>query len=152
MHVRQVISEFTSVVTSADVSSNRSSAGYPSSAVGFAGLLSFSNFDITAFLPLGCFALNTTFHDALVLRTLTPIVIIGLLWSRPLGKMIIGERSVTDERAAARWSLVILEMIVLGVSTQIVQTFPCDEFDDGSFLRAQVGVSFPFLRVVFHHP
>ena len=149
MYSCQVISQFTTVVTSADATSN-DSAGYPSSAVSFAGFLGFFNLDIAAFVPVGCFAPNTTFYDTLVFKTVFPLILIGLLWSRPLRKMITGHRSVSDERCAARWSLFVLELVVLGVSTTIVQAFSCDQYEDGLFMRVQASVSRPlYERLIF---
>jgi len=122
---------------SASVSSDGSS-GYPPSAATFAAGLGMSNFDLGSFVPVACLFPATTFHDKMLFSTLAPLAPITLLWLPALNQRIKGTRSTKAEHLAARWSMFILEFIVSSVSTTVVHTFPCDTFDDGMFLRAEL--------------
>ena len=100
-----------------------------------------TSLDLSAFVPVGCVLPTATFYDTLLFKTLTPLVIIVLLWTRPLIAYLTGKpvATVTNiTRTAARWSLFLMEFIVSGVSTTIASTFSCQTFDDGSYLTAQM--------------
>jgi len=126
------------VVTRASSNSGSSGAGYPPSAATFAAGLGLSNLDLAAFVPVGCLAPTTTFYDLLVLKTVAPLGAVALMWTPAAVKYIARKDSVPAARTAARWSLFLMELIVSGVSTTVVQTFLCDEFDDGRYLSAQL--------------
>ena len=136
---RQVISQFSSVVMSASVSSD-DAGGYPSSAATFAAGLGMSNFDLASFVPAACLFPATTFYDKLLFSTLAPLVPIALLWLPAFKKRITGTHSTSAEQSAARWSMFLLEFIVSSVSTTVVQTFSCDTYDDGMFMRAELAL------------
>ena len=125
---------------SASVSSN-SSDGYPSSAATFAAGLGVSNFDLASFAPVGCLFPAATFYDALLFKTLVPLIVIVLLWIPSIKQRITGTRSTTSEQFAARWSIALLEFVVSSVSTIVVQTYLCDTFDNGEFLRQELVLS-----------
>ena len=134
----QVVSQFAGVVTRASSSSGSSGEGYPSSAARFAAGLGLSNLDLATFVPVGCLAPTATYYDTLLLKTLAPLGIVALLWTPAAVKHITRKDSAPAARIAARWSLFLMELIVSGVSTTVVQTFICDEFDDGRYLSAQL--------------
>ena len=123
----------------ASVSSD-GAGGYSPSAATFAAALGVSNFDILSFIPVTCLFPATTFYDKLLFSTLAPLVPIALLWLPAFKKRITGMRSTSDEQSATRWSLFLLEFIVSSVSTTVVQTFSCDTYDDGMFLRAELAL------------
>ena len=132
----QVISQFSSIVTSASGSSSNDTGGYPSSAATFAAGLSVSNFDLASLVPVGCLLPATTFYDKLLFQTLAPLVVIALLWIPSITRS-----TKKTERSAARWSTMLLEFVVSSVATIVVQTFQCDEFEDGKFLRVELLLS-----------
>ena len=51
---------------------------------------------------------------------------------------IAGTRSAKAGQLAARWSVFLLEFVVSSVSTVVVQTFACDTFDDGHYLKTEL--------------
>ena len=124
LFVSQVISQFASVVTSTSTSTSSGSdtGGYPPSATTFAAGLGLSNIDLAAFVQVGCIFPVTSFYDKLVFKTVSPVVVISLLWSPTLLKYITRKESANSARTAARWSLFLLELIVSSVSTSVVQT------------------------------
>ena len=137
----QVISQFVSIVTSASGSSPNNTGGYPPSAEKFAAGLSVSNFNLASLVPFGCLLPNTTFYDKLLFQTLAPLVVIALLWIPSIKRRITGTRSTSTEQSSARWSTFLLEFVVSNVSTIVVQTYVCDDFDDGKFLRVELLLS-----------
>ena len=101
-----------------------------------------TNFDLVAFVPLGCLVPTASFYDRLVFQTLTPLIIVALLWTPAAIAYVTGKPSMTSAtRIAARFSLFLVELLVSGVSTTIVRTFSCDKFDDGWFLSAQLSIA-----------
>ena len=135
-----MISQFASVVTSTSTSTSSGSGtgGYPPSATTFAAGLGLSNIDLAAFVPVGCIFPATSFYDKLVFKTVSPVVVISLLWTPTLVKYITRKESANSARTAARWSLFLLELIVSSVSTSVVQTFACTGFDDDWYLTAEL--------------
>ena len=132
-----MISQFSSIVMGASVSSD-GAGGYSPSAATFAAALGVSNFDILSFIPVTCLFPATTFYHKLLLSTLAPLGVITLFWLPAFKRRITGTRSTKAERTAANWSIFLLEFIVSSVSTVVVQTFSCDKFDDELFLRAEL--------------
>ena len=126
------------MVTRASSNSGSSGAGYPPSAATFAAGLGLSNLDLAAFVPVGCLAPTTTFYDLLVFKTVAPLGAVTLMWTPAAAMHIARKDSAPAARTAARWSLFLMELIVSSVSTTVVQTFICDEFDGGDYLSAQL--------------
>ena len=127
----QVVSQFASVVTTtSENATSSSSSGYSSSATNFAAGLSLSNLDLIAFVPVSCLFPATSFYDALLFKTLSPLVVLALLWTIPMYQWITGKSTTHVRRTAAKWSLFLLEFIAASVSTTVTQTFECDEYDD----------------------
>ena len=81
---------------------------------------------------------GTDFYVKLLFKTLGPIMVILLLCTWPLTACAVGAPYEEDARSAARLGLVFLELVLPSVSTTIAETFVCQDFDDGSFLRAQL--------------
>jgi hypothetical protein len=143
----QVVSQFASVVTStSENASGSSSSGYSSSATTFAAGLGLSNLDVLNFVPVSCLFPETSFYDALVFKTLSPMVVLALLWMNFAYRWIAGKSCANARRTAAKWSLVVLEFIVSSVSTTVMATFQCIEYDDDNgeiknddlYLRAEL--------------
>jgi len=132
--VGQMISQFSSVVMSD--SSADDSSGFPPSAATFAAGI---GLDLGSYVPVACLLPGTaSFYDALLFKTLAILAFILLLWAKPLFLSATSTRSTDAERGAAQWSFFVLELVVSGVSTTIIQTFLCGTFDDGEFLRAEL--------------
>ena len=141
-----MVSQFASVVTrTSENASGSSSSGYSSSATAFASDLGLSNLDFIAFVPVSCLFSATSFYDTLLFKTLSPLVVLALLWTIPTYRWITGKSTTHVRRTAAKWSLFLLEFIAASVSTTVTQTFECDEYDDddgadpddGLYLRAE---------------
>ena len=126
------------MATSAALSSRSSAGGYPSSAVTSAAGLGFTNLDLAAFVPIGCLGPATNFYGLLVVKTIAPLAVIGLLWLPALHARVTGKPVAPVARSAAQSSLLVAELFVSSVSTALAQTFRCDTFDDGSFLAVEL--------------
>ena len=126
------------MATSAASSSRSSAGGYPSSAAAFAARLGLSNLDLATFLPIGFLGPATNFYDLLVVKTLAPLAVVGLLWLPALHARVTGKPVAPAARSAAQSSLLVAELFVSSVSTALAQTFRCDTFDDGSFLAVEL--------------
>ena len=142
-----MVSQFASVVTSTSENApGSSSSGYSPSATTFAAALGLSNLDVLNFVPVTCLFPETKFYDVLVLKTLSPIVVLVTLLMNFAYRWIAGESSANARRTAAKWSLVVLEFVVSSVSTTVTQTFQCIEYDDDNgeipddelYLRAEL--------------
>ena len=61
------------------------------------------------------------------------------MWTPFAFKRITRKDAAPAARTAARWSLFLMEFVVSGVSTTVVQTLLCDSFDGGDqYLRVQL--------------
>ena len=138
----QVVSEFSAVVTSNRASATKEggNSGYPASASTFAAALSVSNFDVLGFVPVGCILPNADFYQRLIFKTISPFAAIGLLWLYLSLKHVIVHRTSKTSvmsaaaalqarakalRTAARWTMVIMDLLLCSTSTAVVQTFIC---------------------------
>ena len=129
----QVLSEFSMIS-----SSSGSGGTYPDPAKALAGFLGVTNLQIFRFVPLGCLLHGAGFYTKLLLKTLGPIMIILLMCMWPLSAIALRTPYEEDARTTARLGLLFLELVLPSVSTTIIETFVCQDFDDGSFLRAQL--------------
>ena len=132
----QTVSQF-SVISS----SNGDAGAYPEPAASFAAALGVSNLDVLGFVPVNCIWPHTTFYHKLFVKTVGPLVPLVLLWMLPFSKAIRGITGEAYDKAwqlAAQLSLLWIELVLTSVSTTIVQTLVCDDFDDGRYLRAQL--------------
>lgn len=79
----------------------------------------------------------------LLLKTTGPLVIIGVLWFKPLFQFVRGDvKHSAAAQDATVWSMLLLELCLPSVSTQISESFMCNTFPgEGKFLRAQVPCS-----------
>ena len=71
---------------------------------------------------------------------MTPLGVILLMWLWPAICRIRCKPHIQGARIAAKLTLLGLEMITPSVTTSILQTFACDEYDDGWFLRAELTI------------
>ena len=65
-------------------------------------------------------------------QTLGPILVILLLWTKPLFFLLAGRKDAVRAAAqdATAWSMLLLELCLPSVSTQISETFVCEVFPD----------------------
>ena len=137
----QVLSEF-SLIASNTVDSGGD--GFPEPALTFSRLLGVANLDGIALIPMGCAFPKATFYSKLVAKTMGPLVPILLLWARPTFHTLTGAvkwQRQQSARFAAKYSLLWIELTLTSVSTTIVEAFKCSEFDNESFLTAQLSLS-----------
>lgn len=78
------------------------------------------------------------FFDTLLIKTLGPLAIVALFWTWPLSKIIQGKPYAGSRAEAAKLSLFLLELVLLSVSTSIMQCFSCDSIGGKLYLRAQL--------------
>ena len=72
----------------------------------------------------------------LLLKTTTPFVLVAMLWFYPLVLRVGGKEHTLAMHRAARYSLLLMELICPSTTSTIMRTFVCSSFDDGAFLRA----------------
>ena len=109
----------------------------------FASFIGVTNLNFFSLVPVGCVFSEVTFYTKLLVKTIGPIVPLVLLWARPVGHIFTGNRARREQSSlfAAKFSLLWLELVLTSVSTTIVETFVCSEFDDGAFLAAQMTIA-----------
>ena len=140
----QVLSEFSLIAQKTNAGDGGGNGGFMEPAATFARSLGVANFDVLGFLPMNCVLPESSFYTKLLIKTVAPIVPLALLWSRPLAYTFTGAhetRRLASLHLAAKMSLVWLELILPSVSTTIIETFVCSEFDDDMFyLNAQLTI------------
>jgi hypothetical protein len=138
----QVLSEFSLISTKTVMADSESGGGFPDPAATFARLLGIANFDLIEFVPMGCMLPDaSSFYSKLVIKTVGPIVPVALLWTWPAFHVITGANKLRQEpsaRFAAKYSLLLMELVLASVSTTVIETFSCSEFDGDYFLNAQL--------------
>ena len=125
----QVINEIKSVY----------SIPYPANLAEFFSNLNFINFDVLTIAGLGCVS-PFSFYNKLFMMTLTPLALAGVLWG--------AYRSTDDSKTKSKyvgWFLKLTFFVFPGVSTVVLQTFPCYSFDDvpepTRFLKADLSIN-----------
>ncbi|GMI38151.1 hypothetical protein TeGR_g7086, partial [Tetraparma gracilis] len=104
--------------------------------------MSFANLDFISVAPMGCLV-STSYHHQLLTYTILPLVAFAALLG--LYKILGLRRSSTTSnefRDQVFNSFLLLTFLVLPTtSTKILNTFACDEFDDGTrWLRRDLGI------------
>ena len=128
----QTLSEFSLISTN---TADSGGSGFPEPAATFSRMLGVANFDVIGIIPMGCVLPEATFYSKLVAKTVGPIVPVALLWAWPAFHAITGAVKAQQEhsaRFAAKYSLLWLELMLASVSTTIIETFVCREFDGDS--------------------
>lgn len=117
------------------------SVTYPSIYETFVSHINVVNLNLGWILSAGCL-IETNFYDSLLLSTIAPLVILALV---AISHLVFSCRSPADDRVARsrinrRHASVLLWVSFLvysTVSSNIFQTFACDDIDNGmSYLRA----------------
>ncbi|CAM9486217.1 unnamed protein product [Scytosiphon promiscuus] len=116
---------------------------YPSLYQDFLGAIDIINFDVGSMLSAGCLWSDIDFHHRLLLSTLGPLVLVGLLaityWIA-MHRSKAGRRMASAEtiRHRHQTALLLLTFLVYSsVSSTVFQTFACETLDDGvEYLRA----------------
>ena len=94
----------------------------PEPANSVAGGLGLVNLDFLKFIPIVCVT-EFDYHDTLRIKTCLPLVIVALFWSWPLSKAIRRKPYGGSRETAAKLSLLWLELVLISVSTTIMQCF-----------------------------
>ena len=83
-----------------------------------------------SYVPAECVVKQTDFYTALALKTIGPMVVIALLWTKPLLYFVAGRKDAVQAASqdATAWSMLLLELCLPSVSTQISETFVCEHF------------------------
>ena len=80
-----------------------------------------------------------------MLETIGPLVPVALLWSRPVMQFITRAPLARRQESAyfaAKYSLVLMELVLPSVSTTIIEASRCSSFDGGErYLREQLTIS-----------
>ena len=108
----------------------------PASAV--SGSLGLANLDLLKFIPTVCVYPEMDYYDKLVVKTIGPLAVVVLFWCWPLSKAIRRKPLGSSRGTAARLSLFWLELVLISVSTTIMQCFMCDKIGEKLYLRAQL--------------
>ena len=121
------------------------SVAYPSIYETLVSHINVVNLNLAWILSAGC-VIDTNFYDNLLLSTITPLVILALV---AMSHMFARCRNPADDQVArsridrrhASILLWVSFLVYSTVSSNIFQTFACDEIDDGmSYLRADHSV------------
>ncbi|CAM9400274.1 unnamed protein product, partial [Choristocarpus tenellus] len=127
----QIVTQFSSAVN----------VTYPKLYDHFLDALSWINLDFDWMLSAGCIVV-TDFHDKLLLSTLSPLVVLGILritymlamWRNRGGTK---EAVTTIGRKHMSMALLVMFLVYSSVSATIFRMFACDKLDDGgNYLRA----------------
>jgi hypothetical protein len=114
---------------------------YPEPALSISNSLSVFSLDVFAFVPPPCVSDSASFYSGLLFVTAGPLAVIAglfaffcVMW--PAFKWAIrcfGPPLPWDERLAYAqgYAIIVLGFVLSPVSTTIIRTFICTEFDDG---------------------
>ena len=90
-------------------------------------------------MPVGCLFPAASFYTILLFKTISPVVVVALFWSYAAFKHTTTRNDAADAtRFAAQYSLLVLELVVSSVSTTIVRTYSCSEFDGAWYLTSEL--------------
>eukprot|EP00752_Nemacystus_decipiens_P005318 g4824.t1 len=120
---------------------------YPGAYQDFLSAVDVVNFDLGYVLSAGCLWSNMDFHDRLLVNTLGPLVVVGLLGITYLVAMhrsrALGGDAVVDKIRYRHQTVLLLVtfLIYSSVSSTVFQTFACEKLDDGGdYLRADYNI------------
>ena len=81
---------------------------------------------------------NTDSYDVLLFKIISPVVVVGLLWTYPLWHYIKRQSHHEAWQTAARLSLLFIELVLPMVATFISRIFLCRSFDDGAYMQMEL--------------
>ena len=111
---------------------------FPEPANAVSASLGLANLDFLKFVPSVCVYPDLDYYNALLVKTIGPLVVVALFWAWPLSKAIQGKPYAGSRVTAAKMSLVWLELVLISVSTTIMQCFRCTDIGGRLYLRAQL--------------
>ena len=100
------------------------------------------NFDLGSILSAGCLWSDIDFHDRLLVSTIVPLVVIGILaltYVAALRKNAKGGRAIVEKIRHKHLTVLLFVtfLVYSSVSSTVFQTFACESLDDGNeYLRA----------------
>ena len=96
---------------------------YPDPTSTVLGGLGLANLDILRFAPTTCVYPHMDYYHTLIVKTVGPIAVVGLVWTWPLMHAIRGKPYGGAVQQAAKLSLTWLQLIYVSVSTTVLQCF-----------------------------
>ena len=79
-----------------------------------------------------------SFYWRMCIKTLIPPSVVFLLFLWPLSLKMRCEAWLSAARTVAYAALLGIEVVTPSVATTVLQTFACDRFDDGWYIRAEL--------------
>ena len=95
----------------------------PEPAASLVQTLAVANLDIAGFVPTGCVFRNANTYDVFLFKIISPLVIVALMWAYPLCYYLRGSFHQAAWQNAARFSVLLLELVLPMISTSIAQIF-----------------------------
>ena len=87
---------------------------------------------------MGCVLPSTDFYFSVLVKTVGPLVVVGLLWLYPAFYIVTRSSRGQAMQFATEYSLYLFEVLLPSISTTLSQALMCDKFENGWFLRAQL--------------
>ncbi|CAN0250034.1 unnamed protein product [Scytosiphon promiscuus] len=122
-------------------------ATYPGVYQDFLSAIDIVDFDLGSVLSAGCLWSNMDFHDRVLVNTLGPLVVVGLLgitYRIAIYRSSSAGGDAVVEKIRYRHQTVLLLVTFLiysSVSSTVFQTFACEKLDDGAeYLRADYSI------------
>ncbi|CAM9358530.1 unnamed protein product [Ectocarpus sp. 13 AM-2016] len=121
---------------------------YPGAYQDFVRAIDVVNFDLGSVISAGCLWSDMDFHDRLLVNTLGPLVVVGLLGITYLVAMYrsssaAGGDAVVEKIRYRHQTVLLLVtfLIYSSVSSTVFRTFACETLDDGEeYLRADYSI------------
>lgn len=119
---------------------------YPDVYEEFLRAIDFVNFDLGFLLSAGCLWSDIDFHDRLLVNTIGPLVltgILGLTYMVALRRNDSACSAIVDKIRHKHLTVLLLVtfLVYSGVSATVFKMFTCDSLDDGNdYLRADYGI------------
>jgi len=132
----QVLSQFVSISDQTGAQT-----AVPEPAASLVQTLAVANLDVAGFVPVGCVFSGLTVYHLLLFKTVSPLLVVGLMWTYPLSRYLRRKSYAEAWLSAARSSLLLIELLLPMISTTVAQVFLCTTFDNGSFVQVELTLS-----------
>ena len=100
-----------------------SDSALPEPAASLVRALALTKLDFAGFVPFGCVFRGASFYDVFLFKITSPLVVIALMWTRPLWKYLRRDSHAEAWQTAARFSILLIELVLPMVSTSICHIF-----------------------------
>ena len=92
-------------------------------------------------VSLGCVFRSASFYGKVLFKSTAPLAVLVFLACYPISERLRGRPSEPAARSAKRLSLLLLEITLPSTTTTLIQTFICQQFDNGAFLRESLTIA-----------